>query len=96
MKGHRYRVSVEHLATARGEAVDRPPLVFEAVNHDDIIAIAERMGASGRFEKDEAASLAIGLKLFGEVMLHRPDDPLFSEIRPAMRDFIGRLKGKKN
>jgi hypothetical protein len=92
MKGHRYRITIEHLATPKGDAPLQPPLRFEAVNHDEILGIVARIRASAQYDEDEAAALGIGLKLFSEVMLKRRDDPLFAEIRPAMRAFIGGLK----
>ena len=91
-KGHRYRITVEHLATPREDGTIRPPLSFEAVNHDDVLGIAERVTAGFRYARDESAALAVGLKLFTEVMLAHRDDPLFADLQPALRDFIGRLK----
>lgn len=92
MKGHRYRITVEHVATAKGDAVDRPPLVFEATNHDDLFAIVERMRARTDLPPEDAAPLAIGLKLFSEVALMHRGSPLFSGLRESLRAFIGRLK----
>ena len=95
MKGHKFRVTIEHVATPKGEAVEREPLVFEAVNHDDIVAIAERMIASGKWgDKDQAAQLLIGLKMFSEVALWNRDDPLFAAVRPALSEFVAGLKGR--
>ena len=91
-KGHRYRVTIEHLATPRADGAIHAPLSFETVNHDEVLGIAERTVAGGRYERDESAALAIGLKLFTEVMLSHRDDPLFADLMPALRDFIGRLK----
>lgn len=94
MKGHRYRVTIEHVGTPREGVETRPALTFETVNHDEIIAIVERIRASGQYAEDEAASLGIGLKLFSEVMLKRRDDPLFAALQPAIRAFIGGLKAR--
>lgn len=94
MRGHRYRVTVEHLGTPRAGMDRQPELVFETVNHDEIIAIVQRMRASGHYSEDEAASLGLGLKLFSEVMLKHRDDPLFAALRPAVRSFIGALKAR--
>lgn len=91
-KGHRYRVTVEHLATPNGEGETHAPLSFETLNHDDILAIADRSVAGGLYARDESLALAIGLKLFTEVMLGHREDPLFAELQPAMRAFIGRFK----
>ena len=92
MKGHLYRITVEHLEDAKGNAVEAEPLAFEARNHDDLLPIVARMRARGMFEPDEAAALAIGLKLFGEVMLHHREHELFAPLRPHYSDFIKRLK----
>jgi len=94
MKGHRYRVTIEHLGTPKGDGPLHEPLTFEAVNHDEILAIVERIRASAQYEQDEAAALGIGLKLFSEVMLKRRDDPLFAAVQPAIRAFIGGLKDR--
>ncbi|HEX6958027.1 MAG TPA: DUF3861 domain-containing protein [Ferrovibrio sp.] len=94
MQGHRYRVTVEHLAAPRNDQPVQPPLSFEVINHDEIIGIVERARAGGEFEEEEAAAMAVGLKLFTEVMLKRRSDPLFAEFEPAMRSFIGKLKAR--
>lgn len=93
MKQHRYRISVEHLADAQGApSTHAAPLSFEAGNHDDILAIVERMRARGEFDADTAAALAVGLKLFGEVMLTHKTHPLFAELVPHFGAFMKRLK----
>jgi hypothetical protein len=94
MRGHRYRVTIEHVGTPRDGLERQAPLVFETVNHDEIIGIVQRIRASGQYSEDEAASLGIGLKLFAEVMLKRKDDPLFKALRPAISSFIGGLKDR--
>lgn len=95
MKGHRYRITVEHLATNKGVAVDKPPLVFETTNHDDLFAIVERIRTRNDIAPEEAAPLAIGLKLFSEVALMHRREPLFLGVMDAVGTFIGRLKGSR-
>lgn len=93
MKQHRYRITVEHLADANGQpSTYAEPLQFEAGNHDDMLAIVARMRQRGDFDADTAASLAIGLKLFSEVMLMHRDHPLFAELAPHFGAFMKRLK----
>ena len=70
----------------------RPPFSFEATNHDDILALVERARASSGLTPDDAASMLVGLKLLGEVMLREKGNPLFDPLRGGMRDFIGKLK----
>ena len=92
-RGHTYRITVEPIAHPRGEPL-RAPMVFEATNHDDILAIAERMQARGYLEPDDAAAVIVSLKLLSEVMLHRKNDPLFEPLSSgAMRAFVANIKG---
>lgn len=92
MKQHRYRITVEHLADARGNPSGRAPLAFEVGNHDDILSIVERIRGAGLFDESTSAAFAVGLKLFGEVMLENRGHPLFADMAPAFRDFMKRLK----
>lgn len=93
MKQHCYRITVEHLADAKGEpSAYAEPLQFEAGSHDDLFVIVERIRARGEFDADTAAALAIGLKLFGGVMMAHRDHPLFAELAPHFGAFMKRLK----
>lgn len=92
MKQHRYRVTVEHVADAKGAPTTHEPLAFDAVSHDDIIAIARRMQGRGDFDADTAAQLAIGIKLFGEVVLEHRANPMFAAFRPHFSAFMKELK----
>jgi len=93
VKQHRYRITVEHLADAKGNPSTWPePLRFEAGNHDDVLAIVERVRQRGDLPPDSATALAVGLKLFGEVMLENRGHPLFEEFAPHFRGFMQRLK----
>jgi len=93
MKQHRYRISIEHLALPDGSP---PPhassLSFETGNHDDIIAIVERMRQRGDLPEAEATSFAVGLKLFSEVMLQNRSLPLFADFAPHFKAFMQQLK----
>lgn len=92
MNSYRYRITVEKTADANGSPVDGQSLSFSAGNHDDILAIVERLQAKLPFDAGTVAALGVGLKLFGEVALMRRDDPLFAEIRLSVREFITQLK----
>jgi hypothetical protein len=86
---YRYRITVEMISP---DPATSPALQFETENHDDIIAIANRM--SGRFDLDEesAKSMAIGMKLFGEIVLKNRAREPFTTIRPAIAGFIKAIK----
>lgn len=92
MKQHRYRVTLEYLAGPHGEKPEQAPLFFEAANHDDIFAIVERMRSRPEFDREEAAALAVGLKLFSEVMLTKRELPLFASFVPHFVEFMKTLK----
>ena len=92
MKGYRYRITVEPLSDAKGEPIPQAPLVFEAVNHDELLGLAQRVRERGEFDENTAASLLIGLKLFSEVMLQNRQKPLFAPLLPHFREFMQRFK----
>lgn len=93
MKQHRYRITVEHLEDAQGQPSTHPaPLTFEVGNHDDILNIAERMRGRGDLDPETATALAVGLKLFGEVMLENRKHPLFESLVPHFGQFMKQLK----
>jgi hypothetical protein len=94
MKSYRYRITVEKLADAKGEAVHGHCLSFYAANHDDILAIVNRLQERLPFDAATSASLGVGLKLFSEVALVHRDNPMFQEIRPALSAFMQQLKGQ--
>ena len=94
-RSHKYRVRLDVLnehtpSTLAGNTLLR----FEIQNHDDILAIAERLKVGTPFAEPEAYALAVGVKLFTGVMLAHSSDPLFSDIQPAMRAFIRNLKSQ--
>ena len=92
MKGHLYRLTLEHLEDAKGNPQTTPPLQVLVRNHDDLPAIVEKVQAKGLFASDEAAAFAIGLKLFREVMLHHRGSEVFKELDPHMSAFMKALK----
>jgi hypothetical protein len=83
---------VEKLTDAKGQPVHGQSLSFYAANHDDVLAIVERLQAKLPFESGTVAALGVGLKLFSEVALMYRNQPLFAQIRPALSEFIGQLK----
>lgn len=96
MKQNHYRITVQPIPGPDEASVAGEPLVFETANHDDILAIVERFRARGDFNDDQAAALAVGLKLFGEVMLKSRSNPLFEGLAPAFGEFMKSIKGKRS
>jgi hypothetical protein len=95
MKGHLYRLTLEHLEDAKGNPVEKAPLQFEVKNHDDLYAIVEKVKAKGLFGENEAEAFAIGLKLFREVMLHNRGSEVFKNLDPHFSEFMKKLKNIK-
>lgn len=94
MKGHLYKFTVEHLQNAKGEAIDTPPLQFEAHNHDDIFKIVDALKGKMPLDEADATAFAVGIKLFGEVILKNRDNPLFKEFKPQFTEFMKALKSQ--
>jgi hypothetical protein len=91
---HRFRISVEKIDDPAGHTGTSAALAFEVENHDDIFAIVDRVRAGTAFSVDEATALALGVKLLGGVVLAHRRAPLFADIQPALRGFIGNLKSR--
>lgn len=70
-------------------------LSFEFDNHDDLFHIFEVIKSKKIFDDDNTATeFALGLKLFTEVMLKNKQHPLFEELRPAILEFMKKLKSQ--
>jgi Domain of Unknown Function with PDB structure (DUF3861) len=93
-RAHHYRLRLEHLTPAAPDQPTHAPLELDFTNHDDIFQIIDRLQKRQLFaEPGQNTEFAIGLKLFGEVMLKNREHPLFEEFRPAFSEFMKRLKG---
>jgi hypothetical protein len=92
MKGHLYRVTLEHLEDAKGNPVAKAPLQFEVKNHDDLFDIVERVKAKQLFDDNEATACGLGLKLFREVMLQHRDSEVFKLLEPHFGEFMKAFK----
>ncbi len=95
LKSHRYRVRIEESAGSTSTpGVTGTAITFEVENHDDILAVMERVRTGTAFAPDDASALALGMKLFSATMLKHRRDPIFADIQPAMRAFIGNFKSR--
>lgn len=92
MKGHLYRLTLEHLEDAKGNPVETAPLQFDVKNHDDLNAIVAKVKAKGLFDANESAAFAIGLKLFREVMLQHRGSEVFKDLDPHFSEFMKAFK----
>jgi len=92
VKSHLYRSTVDHMEDPSGNAVEQSPLVFDARSHDDVFKIVDAMKGKMEFDEADTATFAVGLKLFGGVMMKHKDNELFAQFMPHLRDFMKGLK----
>lgn len=93
MKQHEYEVTVKHIADAQGNpSTYSEALQFKAYNHDDIFKVLGFIQNSQLLDEESTKSFAVGLKLFGEVLLENKDVPLFKEFMPQFVQFMKALK----
>ena len=93
MKQHEYDITVKHIADAKGNpSTYTEALQFKAYNHDDIFKVLGFIQNSQILDEESAKAFAIGLKLFGEVMLENKELPLFKEFMPQFIEFMKALK----
>jgi Domain of Unknown Function with PDB structure (DUF3861) len=93
MKSNLYKFTIEHLEGSKGDAVESSPLIFKTKIHDDIFKIVKVMRGKMDLDEDDATSFAVGLKLFGEVMLKNKGNELFKQFKPHFINFMKELKG---
>jgi Domain of Unknown Function with PDB structure (DUF3861) len=95
LKGHRYRIRVEEISiSALNPGVADRAMTLEVENHDDLLALIERVRTGTAFAPDDASALVLGLKLCSGVVLKHRRDPIFADLQPAMRVLIGNLKSR--
>ena len=93
MKQHQYQITIKHVADAQGNpSAYTEELQFNAYNHDDIFKVLGFIQNSEILDDESAKAFAVGLKLFGEVMLENKELPLFKEFMPQFIEFMKALK----
>jgi hypothetical protein len=93
MKQHEYEITVKHIADAQGNpSTYTDALQFKAYNHDDIFKVLGFVQNSQILDEESAKAFAVGLKLFGEVMLENKEIPLFKDFMPQFVQFMKALK----
>lgn len=92
MKGHLYKFTINHLEDAKGVPVDDSSLIFETRNHDDLLKIVEAMKGKMDLNEADATAFAIGLKLFGEVMMKNRKNEIFKEFKPHLNNLMKEIK----
>lgn len=91
-RNNRYQIDLKELALKDGSEASKN-LSFEFENHDNLFKIFDLIKNKNLFE-DEKTSLefSLGLKLFTEVLITKKNHPLFEDLRPAIQEFMKKLK----
>ncbi|MCD9853638.1 DUF3861 domain-containing protein [Epilithonimonas sp. JDS] len=93
-RNNTYQLDLKELKLKDGsEGTKNLSLEFD--NHDDIFNIIEVIKSKKIFDDENTVTeFALGLKLFTEVMLKNKQHPLFKELRPAIMEFMKKLKSQ--
>lgn len=90
---NKYKLLLEQVELANGEAGNREPIEIEFTNHDEVFGIIDRLRQKNPFgDTEKAAQFALGLKLFSEVMIKNRSHPLFEDLLPPFGEFMKKLK----
>lgn len=93
MKGHEYHVSVKHLRDAQGQpSTHTEAIEFKAISHDDFFVNLAHLRKANLLDEESLKQLVVGMKLFGEVIMHNRDVPLFKEFFSDFVKFVHALK----
>lgn len=93
-RNNKYHFQLKELSLKDGSAGDKN-LGFDFENHDDLFKIFDVIKSKNIFEDENTAQeFALGLKLFTEVMLKNKQHPLFENLRPAIMEFMKKLKSQ--
>lgn len=91
-RNNSYHLQLKELSLKDGSERNKT-LEFDFENHDDLFQIFEVIKSKKVFDNEETAyEFALGLKLFTEVMLKNKQHTLFEELRPAIMEFMKKLK----
>ena len=91
-KYNRYKLSMEAIEDNTDHQAPVNKIEFKFENHDDLFKVIELVKVKNLFEERETIEFVIGLKLFSEVILRNRELPLFDELKPAIKEFMKKLK----
>lgn len=91
-RNNKYQLHLKELSLKDGSEGTKE-VYFDFDNHDDLFQIFEVIKSKKVFDNEQTAhEFALGLKLFTEVMLKNKQHPLFEDLRPAIMEFMKKLK----
>jgi hypothetical protein len=93
-RSNKYHLELKELSLKDGSDGTKT-LEFNFENHDDLFQILDIIKSKNVFSNEQTANeFALGLKLFTEVMLKNKQHSLFEELRPAIMEFMKKLKSQ--
>lgn len=91
-RNNKYHIDLKEVSLKDGSKGEKT-LSLDFDNHDDLFEIFKTVQAKKIFDDDSTSTeFALGLKLFTEVMIKNKQNPLFEELRPAITEFMKKLK----
>ncbi|WP_312076743.1 DUF3861 domain-containing protein [Chryseobacterium sp.] len=91
-RNNKYQLYLKELSL-KDHSEGTKELSFNFDNHDDLFQIFEVIQSKKIFNDETTGQeFALGLKLFTEVMLKNKQHPLFEDLRPAIMEFMKKLK----
>lgn len=87
-----YRITREATTPLPIENAETAHLQLTVVNHDNLFKVVEAVQSKNFIGTDKAAALALGLKLFSEVVLERPSEAPFAPMVEPLKQFIRELR----
>ncbi|WP_267403036.1 MULTISPECIES: DUF3861 domain-containing protein [unclassified Chryseobacterium] len=93
-RNNTYQLTLKEL-TLKDSSEGEKILTFDFDNHDNLFHIFDVIQSKNIFDNEQTAQeFALGLKLFTEVMIKNKQHPLFEELRPAIMEFMKKLKSQ--
>lgn len=94
-KNNLYKILLQEIELKDGSTTNQS-LELTFGNHDDLFKIIELTKAKGLLpHESESIQFILGLKLLGEVVLNNKNHPLFEELKPAIAQFMKKIKQAK-
>lgn len=94
-RSNTYKITLEEVSLMRESETKHERIELEFENHDNIFQIIKTLQEKNIFEsKAQATEFGIGIKLFTEVLMKSKNNPLFTELIPAMSSFMRKLKAQ--
>ncbi|KIC62927.1 DUF3861 domain-containing protein [Chryseobacterium taiwanense] len=93
-RNNKYHLTLQELSLKDGSEGGKT-LELDFENHDSLFHIFEVIQSKKIFQDENTThEFALGLKLFTEVMIKNKQHPLFEELRPAIMEFMKKLKSQ--